>query len=498
MINAFQLASAAPVAVFGMFALWAAASKRHWFLRTAVVGGAILVTLLIPAFEIVVRLGVESLGVAAGLAVWRRKRRSISSITAGEPTRAFHVQLSLQTLMLTVVIVAVVTAVASRMLRTAIDQSYEFAIDGTAGAAICLTCVWIVCGRANWRVRLLASPLLAIFWGLTQFSLNYAEHIVSYLTNVKSGSVSEYVQHALHNFAGQLYWIEVISVGMAILCAWLFLVRQAGWFDPFDELKIAPAATNAGRHRTTIARMVAVMLFLTLVAFPLTLFYRLITPTPIPNVTLPVHNGYDDFVAAGCMIGRTAARKIRAWDQLSDQQLTAELAKQSAAIDLLHEGFKKSCWQPYAFKPQPEDDIQAFFRVLDVLSARGEFARRAHNLNMEITNQLDYLRLANAESYGSAAEDYPSPVGRDERGIPYYLWRGIRPRLSAKECIDLAAELWELDRGRETWEIRAERRRIREMNSGWQRHANLILQEWCHTNPNPWKRDEHFRCVTEF
>jgi len=59
MINAYHLSDAMPAALLGMFALWAAASKRHWFIRLAVVATAVLFVLLIPAFEVVVQLGVE-------------------------------------------------------------------------------------------------------------------------------------------------------------------------------------------------------------------------------------------------------------------------------------------------------------------------------------------------------------------------------------------------------------------------------------------------------
>src|SRR5688500_18970062 len=58
------LVDSAPAALFGMIALWAAVSQRHWFVRTAIVAGMVLVTLLIPAFEIVIKLGLQSLLVA--------------------------------------------------------------------------------------------------------------------------------------------------------------------------------------------------------------------------------------------------------------------------------------------------------------------------------------------------------------------------------------------------------------------------------------------------
>jgi hypothetical protein len=47
MINAYLLSDSTPVILFGLIALWAAASNQHWFVRTAIVGEMILVALFI-------------------------------------------------------------------------------------------------------------------------------------------------------------------------------------------------------------------------------------------------------------------------------------------------------------------------------------------------------------------------------------------------------------------------------------------------------------------
>jgi hypothetical protein len=39
MINVYHLSDSAPAILFGMIALWAAASNQHWLVRTATVGG---------------------------------------------------------------------------------------------------------------------------------------------------------------------------------------------------------------------------------------------------------------------------------------------------------------------------------------------------------------------------------------------------------------------------------------------------------------------------
>jgi hypothetical protein len=37
----------------GLLAIWAALGRRHWFLRTAAVGGVLFWSAVVPAFELV-------------------------------------------------------------------------------------------------------------------------------------------------------------------------------------------------------------------------------------------------------------------------------------------------------------------------------------------------------------------------------------------------------------------------------------------------------------
>ena len=158
MITVYTLSDATPVALFGMFALWAAASKRHWFVRTAVVAGAILFTLLIPAYEVLITLTVETLVVVAGLAIWRRRRHPAVGVRPENTASRLRLRLSMETLMLAIVIVAVVTAVAARVPNIPAESWYSFTIDGFMSGTIGLACVWIICGRARWWIRAIASP----------------------------------------------------------------------------------------------------------------------------------------------------------------------------------------------------------------------------------------------------------------------------------------------------------------------------------------------------
>jgi hypothetical protein len=177
MIDAFHLAGAAPIAMIGMFALWAAASKWHWFLCTVIFAVIVLATLLIPAYELAYQLGIESLLVIAGMAIWRRRCEQSSKIaTSQAPRRRFS--LSLQTLMLTVVIVAVATAVIARTPDIEPYQWYDLVVSGVTSAAVWLVCVWLTCGRANWSIRLLAAPFLIVAMAAAIYFLKWATYFL--------------------------------------------------------------------------------------------------------------------------------------------------------------------------------------------------------------------------------------------------------------------------------------------------------------------------------
>jgi hypothetical protein len=493
MINVYHLASAAPIAMFGMFALWAAASKRHWFVRTFVVAAAVLATLLVPAYELAYQLGIESLVVVGGMAIWRRFRlRNSNPKNSQGPGRRFS--LSLESLMLVVVIVAVATAVISRTPSIEVRQWYDLVINGVTAGAICLACVWLVCGRASWRKRLLLAPFLVVALAAAIHFIKWAESIVRYWI-FSTSPLTNYLQIVWRDtWPGILFWTTAVGLAMAVLCAWLFLMQSSGWFDPF-RATTAPIDTETANRRAVLARWATLALFCIAAVFPIALFYRLLTPTPIPTEDLPVPNGFDDFVAAGREVSPAAAEKLVNWDQLSDDQLSAELEKITAAFDRMREGFTKPCLHPYVFKPWVQEDAAALNRLLAALYAQAALSRRTGDLELELANYVNLLRLTHAESRGTATDYYPL-LGQYEWDAHSSIWN-LRERLSAQQCKRLVAELSELDRRREPWSVRARRQRIIEANAGWQRHAQLILQEWSGNESNPRWRIDHFRRVTE-
>ena len=492
MINVYHLTDAVPTARFGIFALWAAASKRHWFVRTAVVAAALLVILLIPAYEVVVQFGVLILLVVMGLETWRRWRKRDTSRKVDYPSRhRFH--MSLETLMLLTVIVAVVTAVAARAPVWSVYEWLRMIGTGAMAAALGLACVWIVCGKSPWQVRALAAPLLAVLFGALLHILMSAANVLQ--TGIQAPvSLSRYWEIVKRDmWHGGPYWINTSVVGTTILCTWLFLVCRAGWLDPFDEFHEKPIGSRE-RRRMKIARWATLSLFFLTAIFPLMLLYRLTTPTPIPAISPPKDNGFDDIVAAGQMIGPVAGTKLGRWDLISQKELGDELAKHTAAFARMREGLQKTCCNPYVYEPRNPDVDQAHFNLFNALRGEAAFARRSGNLEMQLANYCNLLRLGLKEYWGGGlVYGIFSQYERD--GI-----RGLadcRLQLSARQCVSLAKELWMLESGRESWETRAERQRIIDENRGWESHLHVILADWSNTERHDSSRAEQLRNMAE-
>src|SRR4029077_9109578 len=105
----------------------------------------------------------------------------------------------------------------------------------------------------------------------------------------------------------------------------------------------------------------ALILFIALlVAFPLVIVAKLASPMPIPRVTLPDPNGYDDLVAAGKMINSPILDTTR--EPKSTDELAAEIAKFSNAYDRIRLGLSRPCQVPV----WPADGDPAKLSLMDM------------------------------------------------------------------------------------------------------------------------------------
>jgi hypothetical protein len=482
MINVYDLSNATPVAIFGMFALWAAVSRSHWFLRTAIVGGAILTTLLIPAYEVVILLTVQTATVVAGIAVWRRRRSSGETNEHAIATRP-RLRLSMETLLLAMAVIAVVTTVAARAPSIPLGEWYQTLLSGVSSGVTTFVCVWLVFGSALWWLRLLAALLFIPGFAFTFVGLQWAGHRVVYWYR-SGGTLSSYTENAWsHISANTLAWSKPVGLSMAILCLFMYLMHRAGWFDPSGEHASSVAAS--AKLRLARARTWVVAFCCAAAIFPLALFYRLLTPTPLPDVKLPQPNGFDDFIAAGHMIGPVSGTTLLNYGPLSDAALRAEVTKHDDAIERMRSGLEKACWNTRVNSQSVQNDDWALIHLMSAVSARCELADRSGSVDDRVAAYWDLLRFSFESDRG-----YGTNYSVGAQSEPYTilgLWK-CRTRLSSEQCINLAAKLWKLETTREPWHIRAERQRAIDENINWQWRLMCILAEWHGEDRYAWRR----------
>ena len=79
-------------------------------------------------------------------------------------------------------------------------------------------------------------------------------------------------------------------------------------------------------------------------ALPLAaVYWRLATPLPIPQTTLPNPNGYDDLVRAGKILQTVAVPPV---ETATHAQLKAFVAKYARVYDMIQTGLAKPCQVP--------------------------------------------------------------------------------------------------------------------------------------------------------
>jgi hypothetical protein len=479
-----HLTDAVPTALFGIFALWAASSRRHWFVRTAVVGSALLVLLLVPAYDVVVLFGCSVLFMLVALAIWRKRRQRAArdgTVIETPPRRIPSV--SLATLMLVTVVVAVVTAVAARVPHWSFSRWLWLVGVGLMGGAIGASCVWIVCGRARWWVRLLAAPLLLAGCTVVIFVVGQLPRAASDWVQGVYRPLDHYWQALMRSAGwGISYWSRVVAIGMTIMVAWMFVVRRAGWFDPFGEMAGAGGETGRLDRGRSVARVAAVALFALVASLPLAILYRLALPPAIPALKIPEPNGWDDLMAAGKLIESEDRTQLPDWMRNSGVRPGAPYRPE--AVARLRQGLGREIVNPYMYRGDgPVDQTHKLLQIYVAVSAYAAVASYSNDLDWQLDAYWDLLRLAN-----ETGRVMREPGRIDSNSIQWestaldYYWP-IRTRLSQEQCRDLLAKLIDYDKRRDTYEDKCARQRIVDANAHWEIRLRILLAEWSGDDP---------------
>jgi hypothetical protein len=392
----------------GLWSIWAGLGRPNWFVRMAVVLGWISLVLVIPAYELLVLFLVQAGVTIALLSVWRAWH--FPRIAPAGPDELpsgslpqSRWQYSVRDLLLLAVLVAWLAAMLTRVPALAWMQSRAWLLTGGLAPAA----AWIALSRRRWWLRL---PVACVLFP------------------------------------------------SLLVVVWLMLARAAGF-----------VRTNSKRSiwTTWVSRAALVSVTLLIILPLAAIYWRLATPLPIPQTTLPNPNGYDDLVQAGKMLQSVTVPYLGPEPHpvlkiATHAQLKAFGAQFAPVDKMLQTGLAKPCQVPVIWN-DPEmtwyfvevSNFSHFHQLARALCAKAKLAELDGRLDDAVAADLDNIRLGTAcahgglEFHGLIAECF---TGMGREGIC-----GLRKSLSKKQCVTLVPALIDLMLQEEPLEDRLDR-----------------------------------------
>ncbi len=467
----------------GLLSLWASTSPRHWFVRTALVLAALTPFLLVPAYEPIAAFALQSVVVAGGIAAyrWRIGRRVPVPEHAGYITsvRAGGIRFSLSSLLLLMVLAAVVISIITKMPQLNFYAWSSVIIVGALCGLATFIAAWMFASPRKWLAWPIAVVLCiglgAVLWGLDWFAYS----IFKQGGWPPTGIISTAVTLAAIPEPPVLVWIFALPA-IAILLVTTMLLWTAAFPAPNAERQRVNQRRRRGRF---FARALFAMVLLMLVAFPLSILWKLLHPLAVPSPRLPSPNGYDDFVAAGrrAISGSPILNKMV--DPKSTAELAAEVAKFSPVYDQIRLGLSRPCEVPvWPIDPKAPivgftfADIQSMRAVARALSREAELAQRHGRFRDAALSSVDAIRVGQASSRGGLIIHYL--VGIAMEGIGQWSLHPAIAHLDADACRETVAALEQLERDREPLDAVFHRDRIYGENAwGWYGHLQILLND---------------------
>jgi hypothetical protein len=447
----------------GLLALWAATSTRHWFVRTATLLGALSPLLLVRAYEPFVVFVAQSSVIAFGVFAYRRRL----------PERRF----SLSALMLMMCLAAIAVTIAFRLPRLNIQAWITVGLNGLCAGFAVLLGVW-----SNAMPRRKAAVLLACVACLAMgAALSMFDWFIPSITN-STGWPPEPASPVIVPGFGDAerpivtwFFIPLLVAAMTALATafWKAVARRL--YSAGEEHTVTLSQRKLRLYGTSFVLLIALIS-----ALPAYVLAMLLTPDPIPVTSLPTPNGYDDFVAAGRIVGATQLNGTLDVQTASPAQLAAEVKKCAEAYILVDAGLIKDCVAPVTYRLSndslPMDELIVFRSITRALYARGRVAEANGQLSEALDCYEQAVRLGYAVRRGGLL--IHALVGMACSGIGARPLFAIREKLTdgqRRNCIQqliLAdskdepyADVWQRDR---VWAQRT---------TGWHGHLQQIITE---------------------
>jgi hypothetical protein len=443
----------------GLIALWGATSTRHWFIRFAVNFAAIGPLLLVPAYEPFVAFTIQSLVVALGIAVYRKRI----------PERRF----SLSSVLLAMLVIAIAVVVAIRLPRLNLQAWLSVVmIGGGAGIATLIGAWWLNSPRKElaWSLGLLGCVV-------TSVTLSMFDWFIPSIVDLPAWPPEPPVPGFYETKRPVIAWFFIPPITALAVALFLFLWCPA--------LKII-AATSLGaivpqpqRVRRVFAIGGIFLIAALWAALPLYVLDKLLTPDPIPVSIVPNPNGRDELVAASRIAETTLFNGTLDVETATAQQLLPEVKKCAKAFDMVASGLQKPCAAVIDYTDSdalPFDDFMTFRDMGRALVGRGKLAEFENRFGDAAESYQQAIKLGYCVRRGGLLIDALVGIACSRSGsIPLYF---IRDKLSPDQVEQLISQLIQLDASDEEYAGVEQRDRLWSQHAtGWHGHFNQILSE---------------------
>jgi hypothetical protein len=380
---------ASAVSLVGILSIWAALSRRHWFVRTAVVGGLLGLLAIVPAYDLVLIFLAQAVAIVVAFTVGRWwKSRTVNRQVGSRRRWSFR----LVDLFLLTAVIAVLTLLARGVADT-VDSFVKLAIYTEWG--VCCAAGVLAGFCATLERRLWLKPILFAFLPLA------AATVPAYLL-----VLSDDGPYSAGNFQGFLgdwecpewIWYPAFLLVAGTVASWILLYKAAALFPELPQpFKVAPQPQ--GRRLRLLARPAVTVLSLAILVLPAVAYFEMVVLPPIPPSKLPNPNGYVELKRVGQELLKLDPPETASANEATLRALTLQSAEQ---LNVARNAFRYDSLVPVNYDRLDLDlSLLSEFRALTLCwDAKGRVAEIDLRYDDACDTYLDLCRAAAQSAEG--------------------------------------------------------------------------------------------------
>ncbi|OHB71576.1 MAG: hypothetical protein A2V70_09080 [Planctomycetes bacterium RBG_13_63_9] len=276
-------------------------------------------------------------------------------------------------------------------------------------------------------------------------------------------------------------WLRLILLLLvspsAILAGWLLLLRASGWLAAArpPDTRVMKQGHRGQRMRLLLRRLarVAIVVVSLLIVIPLgVVFLRLATPIRVPEATLLDPNGYDDLVRAAAMLNGVGEP-----DPATAETLRTYVTTHRDVLELARRGLRRECCVPIEYSLESISHIQSLRTLVRGFLAEGQLAEKEGRVADAAESYLDATRLGHATARGGLLIDALAGWAID--GIGRQELYELRGSLGADACRQIVGRMEAAARDWEPFENVIAREKLwSERVFGWQGRLDWLVRDF--------------------